>query len=57
MTARDHTAAVLGELERTLGAISPDAAEKLVDRIVGRRRSSSLAPAVPGLPSGDSPCA
>jgi hypothetical protein len=25
MKARDHTAAVLGELERTLGAISPDA--------------------------------
>ena len=38
MTARDHTAAVLGELERTLGAISPDAAEKLVDRIVGARK-------------------
>ena len=38
MTARDHTVAVLGELERTLGAISPDAAEKLVDRIVGSKK-------------------
>lgn len=38
MTPRNYTAEVLGELERTLGAISPDAAEQLVDRIVGSKK-------------------
>ena len=38
MTTRDYTAEVLGELERTLSAISPEAAEQLVDRIVGAKK-------------------
>lgn len=38
MTARNDTAEVLRELERTLSAISPDAAEQLVDRIVGAKK-------------------
>jgi len=38
MTPRNYTAEVLVELERTLGAISPDAAAQLVERIVGARK-------------------
>ena len=38
MTTRNHTRAVLGELERTLSMISPEESEQLAERIVAAKK-------------------
>ena len=38
MTTRNHTSAVLGELERTLSMISPEESEQLAERIVAAQK-------------------